>query len=467
MSSNGTTGDSHRHNHNGGNAGSRSLPLLLQKLFIDRFELSAKYPVASEDRRSVIEGVYCAYKEGGRPDSDSYWGHHAAVELIKKASAWRADVLNSGSVDINQLVSVVQRACPPNLKITAVNFAYVVMRALLHLFVKTTDQKADAVLSASPSPVDATGDFTITGIFGHSEIRQQLHDAIVLPSRYHHHFQKCHLNMEIGMLLYGPPGTGKTLLVKSVAAQLRYNLVCIRLTDVIKGEVGTGETALIEAFQQAKRNHPPCIVFIDEFQALFTTKGGNGNSSGGDGSTLTSTLMSCLDDIVAWNIFAGPHALVSVIAATNEPWAIDPSFLRPGRFDRCILVGSLDKEARLGMLRTAIDEVQSSHKGGCGEGGADASSAVVYKLSDFEMDFLVNATDGYTGADVAALIRKCKMTCIDKVVSAAGDNDSNSLVDLSNVVLNLTFDCWLTALQGCVCSVKASLRTEYESWSHK
>ena len=150
----------------------------------------------------------------------------------------------------------------------------------------------------------------------------------------------------------------------------------------------------------------PTIIFIDEFQSLFTAKQ---NAGGEDtSSSLTSTLMSCLDEVVVWNTYAGANSLITVIAATNEPWAIDASFLRPGRFDRCIYVGTLDGVARRMMIVSSynvnvdlvtLESVPSGVPSGV-------------PLTEFELNFLVGATDGYTGADLDNLIRKSKILTV-------------------------------------------------------
>jgi AAA family ATPase len=127
----------------------------------------------------------------------------------------------------------------------------------------------------------------------------------------------------------------------------------LRLVDVVRGHVGAGEQAILAAFQEAKRL-APTILFIDEFQAIFVSRGGSGGSGGSDDKSLSSMLAGCFDDVALWNANAGSGATVTVIAATNEPWAVDAGVLRPGRFDRCHLVGVLSDQERRHILGNAL-----------------------------------------------------------------------------------------------------------------
>jgi ATP-dependent 26S proteasome regulatory subunit len=134
--------------------------------------------------------------------------------------------------------------------------------------------------------------------------------------------------------LYGPPGTGKTLLPGVCAKSLCCPILNLRLTDVVRGEIGTGERAVVDLFNSAKRS-APCIIFIDEFQAVFTARTGGSSV----GASLSSALAGCFDDIQIWNSSAGAESIITVVASTNEPWAVDRTFLRPGRLNYVILVG--------------------------------------------------------------------------------------------------------------------------------
>lgn len=192
-------------------------------------------------------------------------------------------------------------------------------------------------------------------------------------------------------------GTGKTLLPRVLADELGCALVNVRISDVVRGEVGTSERRVVQLFQEAKSS-APCVVFIDEFQALFTAR----EEGGGDGSTLTAALAGCFDDINTWNRHAGAESLVTVIASTNEPWAIDAGFLRSGRLDMCVFVGPLDAAGREEFLVGHIARRQQEQYQGS---GSSPPSPVM------EVDLcqqVAAVTEGFTGADLTLLLSRAQ-----------------------------------------------------------
>lgn len=126
-------------------------------------------------------------------------------------------------------------------------------------------------------------------------------------------------------------------------------------------------------------------MFIDEFQAIFTSRDGDGEATD-VGQSLTATLASCFDDVAAWNAVAGAESLVTVICSTNEPWAVDRAFLRAGRMDRLLFVGPLDGEGRERLLRDALRGL-----------GADSGEWVAK---------IALRTEGFTGADASLLVHR-------------------------------------------------------------
>jgi SpoVK/Ycf46/Vps4 family AAA+-type ATPase len=189
-----------------------------------------------------------------------------------------------------------------------------------------------------------------SGVYGHKQQLQALMEAVLWPRTYVHVYQAFHVNPEVGILLFGPPGTGKTMLPGAIATNLKCPMVNIRLCDVVKGTIGTGEQAVREVFAEARRT-APSIVFIDEFQSIFTSRRqGDSDSSSSIGASLASTLSSCFDEVENWNRHSSCESHIVIIAATNEPWAIDRSFLRPGRFGLQLYVGALDLQGRTELL---------------------------------------------------------------------------------------------------------------------
>ena len=190
-----------------------------------------------------------------------------------------------------------------------------------------------------------------------------------------------------GIMLYGPPGTGKTLLVKETSSALGCQLITMKISDLVQGEIGSGEAALRNAFQEAKRL-APSILFFDEFQAIFTNRSG-GSDNDDSTKTLSTTLAGCFDDLNIWNRMVGLDNLVTIIGATNEPWAIDRGFLRAGRFDRSIYVGCLSDNSKIKFLNDCIKET----------------------ISETDVQDILRKTNNFSGADFSLLFRKAKSYC--------------------------------------------------------
>lgn len=299
-----------------------------------------------------------------------------------------------------------------------------------------------------------------------------------------------------GILLFGPPGnpmlhqfnhilyllvviclclneyvgTGKTLLPRVLAEELGCSLVDVRISDVVRGEVGTSERRVAQLFQEAKSS-APCVVFIDEFQALFTARD-DGTSSGGgsssDSGTLTAALAGCFDDINTWNKHAGAGSLVTVIASTNEPWAVDPAFLRPGRLDMCVFVGPLDAAGReqllLGNLRSqqlGCNTLSSS--GDCsssGNGDKCAADTAAAKLSPNKVSRhmaelcrrVAGVSEGFTGADLTLLLSRATELSFLRRRPAASLSPTAVLCSATTAAMDSVEEGGQCAAAAAVCS---------------
>ena len=238
-------------------------------------------------------------------------------------------------------------------------------------------------------------------VFGHvggnTAAKEALEDALAMDK--HAMLESVGLFPPTGILLFGPPGTGKTMLARSVARLLGGSasaFVSLSAVDLVRAEVGTGEKLLVKAFETARMN-APAVVFLDEFQALFTERGGS--SSG----RLSSTLLGCMDDIQRWQtIRPGTQekdqdmsSQVVVLAATNTPWMVDGSFLRPGRLDRAVHVGLPHLVDRAAILQLQLGPMKVQSTDLCGF-----------------CERLAKATAGFSGADLAALARAAAVRCL-------------------------------------------------------
>ncbi len=194
-------------------------------------------------------------------------------------------------------------------------------------------------------------------------------------------FQKLGGKIPRGVLMVGPPGTGKTLLAKAIAGEARVPFFSISGSDFVEMFVGVGASRVRDMFDQAKK-HAPCIIFIDEIDAVGRHRGAG---LGGGHDEREQTLNQLL---VEMDGFEGGEGVI-VIAATNRPDVLDPALLRPGRFDRQVVVGLPDVKGRDQILRVHMRKVPLA--------------------DDVEPMVVARGTPGFSGADLANLVNEAAL----------------------------------------------------------
>ncbi|WP_440059952.1 CDC48 family AAA ATPase [Thermogladius sp. 4427co] len=219
-------------------------------------------------------------------------------------------------------------------------------------------------------------------IGGLEDVKQQLREAVEWPLKYPDIISKMGIEPPKGILLYGPPGTGKTLLAKAVATESGANFIAIRGPEVLSKWVGESEKAIREVFRRA-RQVAPCVIFFDEIDSIAPARGMRYDSGVTD--RIVNQLLTEMDGIQ-------PLRKVVVIAATNRPDILDPALLRPGRFDRLIYVPPPDYQARLEIFKVHTRKVPLAN--------------------DVDLAELAKLTEGYTGADIAAVVREAVMLAL-------------------------------------------------------
>jgi transitional endoplasmic reticulum ATPase len=237
-----------------------------------------------------------------------------------------------------------------------------------------------------------------TEIGGLEAAKQELRETIEWPLKYPKLFEHMKGQTPKGILLYGPPGTGKTLLAKAVATETEANFISVKGPEFLSKWVGESEKAVRETFRKAKQA-APCIVFFDEIDAIVPTRG----SGFGDAKVTERVISQILTELDGLETM---HDIV-VIGATNRADMIDQAILRPGRFDRMIYIPDPDFDARKEIFKIHTREKPLS--------------------SNVKLDKLAKDTEGFSGADIAAVCNEAVMLSIREYVSAGGTDNAEKI----------------------------------------
>ena len=236
---------------------------------------------------------------------------------------------------------------------------------------------------------------TFKDVAGIEEAKEELTEIVDFlkdPAK----FQKLGGKIPKGVLLVGPPGTGKTLLAKAVAGEAGVPFFSISGSDFVEMFVGVGAARIRDLFEQGKKN-APCIIFMDEIDAVGRHRGAG---LGGGHDEREQTLNALLVEMDGFDSNEG----VILIAATNRPDVLDPALLRPGRFDRQVVVPRPDLNGRLQILKVHAEKVQMGE--------------------DVDLKIIAKGTPGFAGAELANLINESAL------LAARANKDKISMVDI-------------------------------------
>jgi transitional endoplasmic reticulum ATPase len=223
-------------------------------------------------------------------------------------------------------------------------------------------------------------------IGGLKNVKEELIESVEWPIKYSKVFKEVGVTAPRGVLLYGPPGTGKTLLAKAVANESQANFIAVKGPELLSKWVGESEKGVRKVFKRA-RQVAPSIIFFDEIESLTGTRGMYDGS--GVKESVVAQLLSEIDGVSELKD-------VVLIGASNRPDLIDPALLRPGRFEKLVYVPMPDAAAR--------KEIFTVHMRGM-------------KTDKIDVDHLVKRTEGYSGADIEAVVRKAGLLVIREVVT--------------------------------------------------
>jgi transitional endoplasmic reticulum ATPase len=246
-------------------------------------------------------------------------------------------------------------------------------------------------------------------IGGLQNIKDSLTEMVEWPLSNPAAFKRLGIKAPKGILLYGPPGTGKTLLAKAVATETSCNFIYVKGPEIINKYVGESEKMIRKLFEKARQNSPS-ILFFDEFDAISATRlGGERGKSSDSVVTQILTEMDGVEDLID----------VKVIAATNRPGLIDPALLRPGRFDKLVLVDVPDIDARKKILEIHVKNTP-----------VENSKEVI--------EYLSKKTDGYVGADLEAVVREAGLIALRRNIDTENitKDDFEKALDIIKASIN-------------------------------
>ncbi|WP_348608557.1 AAA family ATPase [Halobaculum rarum] len=248
-------------------------------------------------------------------------------------------------------------------------------------------------------------DTTFDDVGGLTEAKKTLERAVTWPLTYAPLFDAAGADPPTGVLLYGPPGTGKTLLARAIAGESEVNFIEVAGPELLDRYVGESEKAVREVFERA-RQAAPSIIFFDEIDAIATARDGMGDSSG-VGQRVVSQLLTELDR-------ASSNPNLAVIAATNRREALDDALVRPGRLESHVEVPLPDVEGRRKILAVHTERTPLAE--------------------DVDLDDVADHTEGYSGAELTAVVREATMRAVERVADEFGD-EANDHADALSVTM--------------------------------
>jgi cell division protease FtsH len=320
--------------------------------------------------------------------------------------------LRQNKVELEQVSSANSRAAVGLL----INLMWILpLVALMLLFLRRSSNASSQAMNFGKTrarfQMEAKTGIKFDDVAGIEEAKEDLQEVVTflkLPEK----FTAVGARIPKGVLLVGPPGTGKTLLAKAIAGEAAVPFFSISGSEFVEMFVGVGASRVRDLFKKAKDN-APCLIFIDEIDAVGRQRGAG---IGGGNDEREQTLNQLLTEMDG---FEGNNGII-IIAATNRPDVLDAALLRPGRFDRQVIVDAPDRKGRLAIL-----EVHSRNK------KIDPSVS---------LEVIARRTPGFTGADLANLLNEAA------ILTARRRKESITPVEVDDAIDRLTIGLTLNPL---------------------
>jgi len=265
-----------------------------------------------------------------------------------------------------------------------------VPQKILQKIVITNEDFRDSLKEVRPSALREvlvqTPNVTWDDVGGLDSLKEELRETIEWPIKHKEAFEYVDVQTPKGILLHGPPGTGKTLIAKAVAKMTESNFISIKGPELLSKWVGESEKGVREIFRKA-RQAAPCIIFLDEIDALLPKRGDSSDSH--VSQNVVSQILTEIDGLEELHN-------VLIIGATNRIDMIDPAILRPGRFDRIIEVPLPDSKGRENIFKIHTKKKPLA--------------------KDVDLRKLVELTDGFSGAEIAGITNRAGITALKRYV---------------------------------------------------
>lgn len=294
----------------------------------------------------------------------------------------------------NKALSIIQTFLSP-----------LILIGLLFFMFKTQFRKNDNIVDSNIKKT------TFKDVAGMDEVKEDL--LLIARMMKDEKLKKSGARIPKGILLEGPPGNGKTLLARAFAGETGLNFIAYNASDTSSPFVGIGSMKISNLFAQAKKM-APCVIFIDELDAVGSKRSEHGDSASKEMNTVLTALLNQMDGFV-------PTDNIMVIAATNRADSLDPALVRPGRFDRKLIVGLPDKNTREAIFKLYIDKSKCEF--------------------DVNLSELATKTYGYSSSEIECIINEAVINAVKRSeINSANNTDEKIKVnndDVTNAILSL------------------------------